>query len=135
MRLSGIPPIGLALFVGIALPDSVQASGTSATFAGARVVSADDVAKAQSAGAVVVDARNRVQYSVAHIKGAINIPYRGKDFKLGRMPANKAASIVIYCNGAECSRALTVAIGAGYRNVLWYRDGFSNWVSYDRPAE
>ena len=136
MRFSVIPLVGLAVSVWIAPLGSVQASSSpSATLAGAKVVSADDVAKAQSAGAVVVDARTAVQYSVAHIKGAINIPYRGKDFKLGRMPANKAAPIVIYCNGVECSKASMVAVGAGYTNVLWYRDGFSNWVSYDRPTE
>src|SRR5262249_41770104 len=135
MRFSVIPLIGLALFVGPALPGGAQARSAAAVLAGAKVASADDVAKAQSAGAVLVDARTSVQYSVAHIKGAINLPYREKDFILGGISANKATPIVIYCDGTECSKASMVAIRAGYTNVLWYRDGFPNWVSYDRPTE
>jgi rhodanese-related sulfurtransferase len=106
--------------------------------------------KAQSVGAVVIDSRVASEYAEGHIKDAVNVPYREKsekavnfdasqdEFNLAKLPADKAAAIVIYCNGPECwksFKASTVAIKGGYTNILWYRDGFPQWKSKGLPAE
>jgi rhodanese-related sulfurtransferase len=106
------------------------------------------VAKAQSAGAVVVDTRVASEYADGHIKGAISVPYREKsektadfdakqdEFSLAKLPADKAAAIVVYCNGPECwksFKASSVSIKAGYTNILWYREGFPDRKSKNMP--
>jgi rhodanese-related sulfurtransferase len=126
------------------------AGDTPPTLAGAKLSTAEDVAKAQSDGALVVDTRVAAEYSEGHIKGAINVPYREKsekavefdasqdEFNIAKLPADKAAPVVIYCNGPECwksFKASTAAIKAGYTNVLWYREGFPNWKQKGMPAE
>lgn len=150
MRLAVIPLTALALLVSLALPGRAQAGDVPATLFGAKVIAADDVAKAQSAGATVIDARVASEYADGHIKGAVNVPYREKsqksvsfdatqdEFNLAKLPADKAATVVIYCNGPECwksFKASTAALKAGYTNILWYRDGFPNWKSQERPTE
>jgi rhodanese-related sulfurtransferase len=150
MRSFVMPLAALALLGSLTLPGVAQAADVPATLTGAKVVTADDVAKAQAAGATLVDARVAAEYSDGHIKGAINVPYREKsdksvnfdatqdDFNLSKLPGDKAASLVIYCNGPECwksFKASTVAIKAGYKNILWYREGFPNWKSQERPTE
>ena len=150
MRLTVIPRIALALLVSIVLSGVARAGDTPATLAGAKLISAEEVAKAQAAGALVVDARVAAEYADGHIKGAINVPYREKsdkdvnfdasqdEFNLAKLPADKAAPVVIYCNGPECwksFKASTLAIKAGYTNILWYREGFPNWKSQERPSE
>ena len=150
MRLNSIPKMAAALFVGILISGMAQAADTPAALAGAKLVAADDVVKAQSTGAVTIDTRVASEYADGHIKGALNVPYREKsektvnfdasqdEFNLAKLPADKAAPVVIYCNGPECwksFKASTVAMKGGYTNVLWYREGFPQWKSKGLPAE
>ena len=150
MRLSAIAKVTAALFVGLIVSGVAHAADTPATLAGTKLVSSDEVAKALSSGAVVIDLRVASEYAEGHIKGAINVPYREKsakavdfdasqdEFDVAKLPANKAAAIVIYCNGPECwksFKASTAAIKAGYTNILWYREGFPNWKSKGQPVE
>jgi rhodanese-related sulfurtransferase len=127
-----------------------QAADTPAALTGTKLVSAEDVVKARSAGAVTIDTRVASEYADGHIKDALNVPYREKsekavtfdasqdEFNLAKLPADKAATVIMYCNGPECwksFKASTVAIKGGYTNILWYRDGFPNWKSKSLPIE
>ena len=150
MRLDLIAKMTAALVAGLLISGMSQAADTPAALAGAKLVTADDVVKAQSAGAVIVDTRVASEYADGHIKGAINVPYREKsekavsfdagqdEFNLAKLPADKATPTVIYCNGPECwksFKASTAALKGGYTNVLWYREGFPQWKSKGLPAE
>jgi rhodanese-related sulfurtransferase len=142
--------LAVALVAGLLISGTAQAADTPATLAGTKLVSAADVAKVQSSGAVLVDSRVAAEYAEGHIKGAINVPYREKsekavnfdasqdEFNLAKLPADKGAAIVIYCNGPECwksFKASTVAIKGGYTNIHWYREGFPEWKSKGLPVE
>jgi rhodanese-related sulfurtransferase len=135
------------LAVGLAAV-AARAADAPTVVAGAKVVTAEDVIKLAGAGALVVDARIASEYADGHIKGAINVPYRERstkdssfnagddDFNIARLPPNKGAPIVIYCNGPDCwksFKASTAAVKAGYTNVYWYREGFPNWKSKALP--
>lgn len=123
---------------------------TPQALAGAKVVTADDVIKASGAGGLIIDTRVASEYADGHIKGAVSVPYREKsdkavnfdasqdEFNLAKLPADKTAAIIMYCNGSECwksYKASTTAIKAGYTNIYWYRDGFPNWKSKGLPSE
>jgi rhodanese-related sulfurtransferase len=130
------------LILGCALAGPARAGDTPATLKGAALVGAQDVVKLQASGATVIDSRVASEYSEGHIKGAISVPYREKSAKdasfdasqdewaLGKLPADKSASIVIYCNGPECWKSYkssVAAIKAGYSNIHWFREGFPAW--------
>jgi len=127
-----------------------DAGDTPATLTGAKMATAEDVSKLLAAGVPMIDARVASEYAEGHIKGAINVPYREKsaksvdfdaskdDFNLAKLPPNKSADIVIYCNGPECwksYKASTAAIKAGYTSVHWYRSGFPDWKAKGLPSE
>jgi rhodanese-related sulfurtransferase len=150
MRPNSIPKLAVALFVGLLIAGTAQAADTPATLAGTKLVSAADVAKVQSSGAVLIDTRVAAEYADGHIKGAINVPYREKsakavdfdasqdEFNLAKLPADKAAAIVMFCNGPECwksFKASAAAIKGGYTNIHWYREGFPEWKSKGLPVE
>jgi rhodanese-related sulfurtransferase len=150
MRLKLIPQMAAALVVGVLISAVAQAADTPAALAGAKLVAADDVVKAQSAGAAIIDTRVASEYAEGHIKGALSVPYREKseksvnfdaaqdEFNLAKLPADKASAVVIYCNGPECwksFKASSAAIKGGYTNVLWYREGFPNWKSKGLSSE
>lgn len=126
------------------------AGETPATLDGTKLATADDVVKAQSGGAVVIDARVASEYADGHIKGAISVPYREKsdkalgfdasldEFNLAKLPADKEASLVIYCNGPECWKSFKASVAslkAGYQNIWWYRAGFPDWKTKNLPIE
>jgi len=150
MRLNMMLRIAAGLFAGMLISGVAQAGDTPAELAGVKLVGAEEVAKAQSAGAVIIDSRVASEYAEGHIKGAINVPYREKsekavnfdaaqdEFNLAKLPADKAAAVVVYCNGPECWKSFkgsTVAMKGGYTNVLWYREGFPQWKSKGLPSE
>ena len=150
MRFGAIPKFAVALFIGLMVSGMAQAADTPPTLAGTKLVSDAEVAKLQSSGAVIIDSRVASEFAEGHIKGAINVPYREKsakaidfdasqdEFNLAKLPADKSAAIVIYCNGPECwksFKASTAAIKGGYTNIQWYREGFPNWKSKGHPVE
>lgn len=132
------------LFANAAIADTPE------TLKGATLVDAAQAKAAIDGGAKIVDARVANEYAEAHIKGAINIPYKEKSaksatydasqdsFDLSKLPADKNAALVIYCNGAECwksYKASEMAIKAGYKNVHWFRLGLPAWKAAGYPAE
>lgn len=112
-----------------------------------------DAAKAKSVidgGAMAIDARVANEYAEAHIKGAINIPYKEKSAKaadfdasqdsidLSKLPADKNAAVLFYCNGAECwkgYKAAAAAIKTGHKTVYWFRLGLPAWKAAGYPTE
>lgn len=117
---------------------------------GATVVDAAKAKSLSDSGVVVIDSRVANEYVESRMKGAISIPYKEKSaksvdfdasqdsFDLSKLPANKDAGILIYCNGAECwksYKASTAAIKAGYKTVYWFRLGIPEWKARGYPTE
>lgn len=150
MRFTVLPYAAAALLCGILVAGTARAADVPASLDGTRVVSADDVVAAQAAGTPVIDTRIASEYAEGHIKGAISVPYREKSakavdfdasqdaFNLAKLPADKAAALVMYCNGPDCwksFKASTAAIKGGYTRIYWYRAGFPDWKSKSLPIE
>ena len=126
------------------------ASETPASLDGATLVNADKVKELMAKGVPVVDTRVATEYAEAHIKGAVSVPYKEKSakeasfdakadsFDLTKLPADKAAPIVFYCNAGECwksYKASVLAIKAGYKKVNWFRGGIPEWKAKGYPTE
>lgn len=131
-------------------PIGALAADVPPALPGTKLVAADEVMKLLAQGTPAVDVRVASEYADGHIKGAISVPYREKSakainfdatedsFNLGKLPADKAAAMVMYCNGPDCwksFKAATAAIKAGYTNVYWYRAGFPDWKAKGLPVE
>lgn len=128
----------------------VQASETPNSLTGAKVVGAAEVKKMLDAGTPVIDTRVVAEYAEKAIKGAKSVPYKEKsakevgfdpskdDFDMTKLPQDKAAPIIFYCNAGECwksYKASTVAIKAGYTKVFWFRGGMPEWVAAGLPTQ
>ncbi|MFA6901592.1 MAG: phosphate ABC transporter substrate-binding protein PstS [Gallionellaceae bacterium] len=117
---------------------------------GAEVVDAKQVLELRSDGIMIVDSRVAPEFKEDHIPKAVNIPYVEKSeksanfdpgmdqFDLSKLPANKNAGIIFYCNAGACwkgYKAAVVAVKAGYRKVYWFRGGIPEWKSRSYPTE
>ena len=130
---------------------SANASQTPATLAGVTLVDAAQVKSMMEAGGTtVVDTRVANEYVESHIKGAVSVPYKEKSakdinfdskldtFDLSKLPADKNAKIVMYCNAGECWKSYKGAVAAikgGYKSIYWFRGGIPEWKSKSFPVE
>jgi rhodanese-related sulfurtransferase len=91
-------------------------------------------------GAILLDARPRLEFAISHIPGALNVAakpgvapsmYVSDVAEVGRLVSgNTAASLVLYCNGPHCGKSRRLAdelLAAGYRNVRRYQLGIPVW--------
>ncbi len=90
--------------------------------------------------ATVFDARPFKEYAISHIPGAVNVAakpgvaislYVSDTAEIGRVvKEDKAAAIVLYCNGPFCGKSKRLAtelLEAGYTNVRRYQLGIPVW--------
>jgi len=90
--------------------------------------------------ATVFDVRPFLEFAVSHIPGAWNVAakpgvpmsmYVSDVAEIGRVVhENKAAPIIVYCNGPACGKSKRVAaelLQAGYTNVRRYQLGIPVW--------
>ena len=109
------------------------AAETPAALPGVKVVTAEEVKKMLDSGVPVIDTRVAAEYAEKTIKGAISVPLTRRrapgawlrcaqdQFDLAKLPANKAAPLVFFCNSGECWKsyeASVVAQKAGYQDQL-----------------
>ena len=133
-----------------ALSLAAQAQMTPETLAGVTIVKAEEVQKMMQSGAAVIDTRVANEYADEHIKCAKNVPYKEKSkkaadfdasqdsFDLAKLPSDKNAPIVFYCNAGECwksYKASVVASKAGYKKIHWFRGGIPEWRSKKLPTQ
>ena len=131
--------LGVAAFVAAGVGFAAENPGT---LAGGTIVTADQAKAAIEKGAAVFDVRTANEFSEGHIKGAKNVAYKEKSakvadfdasadsFDLSKLPSDKNAAVVFYCNGLDCwksYKASVVAIKAGYKKIQWLRGGFPEW--------
>lgn len=134
----------------LSLVGTAQASTTPDKLDGVKVVSAEQARDLQAKGAVLVDTRVAAENAEKSIKGSISVPYKEKSakdagfdraqdkFELAKLPAAKDASVVMFCNGAECWKSYKAAVlarDAGYKQVYWLRGGLPEWATKGLPTQ
>jgi len=139
--------LALTLFTSISLAATVE---TPTSLKGAELVDATKAKSLMDSGVKIIDTRVAIEFAEAHIKGAINVPYKEKSakaidfdasqdsFDVAKLPADKNAAIIMQCNGPECwksYKASVAAMKAGYKKIYWFRGGFPEWKAKGYPVE
>jgi rhodanese-related sulfurtransferase len=91
-------------------------------------------------GALILDARPRMEWAISHIPGALNVApkpgmpmsqYTSDAAEVARLTqGNKAQPLVLYCNGPFCGKSKRLAedlLAAGYLAVRRYQLGAPVW--------
>ncbi len=94
----------------------------------------------EAGAALVVDAREPVEFAQGHIPGAVNIPYDQAVRHPDRLESldPREAPIIVYCSGGTCeaSRMLAEMLVRDFKRprVLVYEAGFPEWVAAGMPV-
>jgi len=90
---------------------------------------------------VILDAREKEEYQVSHLKNAIWVGY--KDFEMASINIPKDMQVVVYCSVGYRSENIGVKLqDAGYKNVRnlyggifkWKNDGYDVYDNTDNPT-
>ena len=139
-----------ALAMGLGSFGTAWAAETPLKLDGVKIVSAQEARPMLDRGVPFIDARVAAEYAEKTIKGAKNIPYREKSakavdfdrtqdqFDLSKLPGDKSAPVVFFCNAGECwksYKASVLARDAGHKQVFWLRGGMPEWTSKGLPTQ
>lgn len=140
MRKPFVIIVGLVLALAVAIPavsqDWIDRPMMTATEKFLTTLPADffliDPAAAQklmeTAKPLVIDVREKPEFDVERIAGAVNIPLRDLPKALDKLPDSKGAPIVVYCTiGHRGAIAMTTLRLWGYSNVRSIRNGLNGW--------
>lgn len=84
----------------------------------------------------VFDVRPTKEYAVSHIPGSTNIFEKDVE-RITELCPDKAAGLVLYCNGPYCGKTNRVAeqlVQKGYVNVKKYQHGLPVWRAFGNTA-
>ena len=106
---------------------------------GATTVTAEAAYDLFNAGVVFVDVRKASDFDAGRVPGAVHLDVSSDltEESLGAVVA-KSDPVVFYCNGHSClrsSEATVMAIGWGYSEVYYLRDGYPSWEAAGFPIE
>jgi rhodanese-related sulfurtransferase len=82
----------------------------------------------------LIDSRPLPRFQQGTIPGAINVPYPAWDKVVNRLPADKSATLVFFCQGVTCQMSplsQRKAIALGYANTRVYHEGVPEWQTKD----
>ncbi|MEW5910142.1 MAG: rhodanese-like domain-containing protein [Thermodesulfobacteriota bacterium] len=81
---------------------------------------------------MIIDSRpKRAKYDLGHIPMALSIPDSEFDEHIEKLPKNKDALLIYYCEGTECKlshNSAKKAVKLGYTNVKVFAEGFPRWI-------
>ena len=98
----------------------------------------DAAAWLHARGVLFLDARRSKDFAESHVAGARSFPVWEPEVVKEEVEAflaeghDHAAPLVAYCTGGDCEDSHMLAnmlFGAGFENVLVYRDGFPDWLA------
>jgi len=128
MRLTGSTCVLLRLLLAALAAISFSAWADDAVTTEAPADAADEIRRidpqafveylAGNYDVTIIDARTPKEYSAAHLKGAVNIPYDEVDEYMQFLPANPVGDIIVYCRAGKRATLLKKELANyGYSNV------------------
>lgn len=99
----------------------------------------DAVAKYQTPGIVIIDARSPEDFAVGHVVRSINIPYDYLDDNWLRVidSLDHQKEYVIYCSGGECEASLFLGRlmrDKGFERLWVFYGGWQEWLDNHLPV-
>ncbi|MEM2583154.1 MAG: C1 family peptidase [Candidatus Thermoplasmatota archaeon] len=79
--------------------------------------------------AIIIDIRSTEEYNIAHIKGAISVPYGGcNSCFVNNMESFKGKEIILYCNdGTKSKEAIKLLLENNFTNIKYIEGGINAW--------
>jgi rhodanese-related sulfurtransferase len=104
----------------------------------AREIDRDEAQARIAAGAALLDAQGPGKFEREHIAGAMRGRIDDPEMTIALLGDDLDRQIVVYCTDRDCTGSALAAKlleGRGYRNVLRYTNGLSDWADAGLPVD
>jgi rhodanese-related sulfurtransferase len=113
-------------------------AGLSSTATGAegypKAISPQQVQTEQATGAILLDVRERDEYTQSHISGSLWIPLGELSSRLQELPSGRL--IIVVCRtGVRAAQGRDILLAAGYSRVTSMSGGLQAWMAAGLPVE
>lgn len=105
---------------------------------GAMTVNVFQAKRLHELGAVFIDVRPNREWSWGHVSGAVHLDLSRDFFDLSHHEWPRSVPLVVYCDSEVCpasAEAVRLAVGWGYEQVFYFREGYFAWLMQDFPLE
>jgi rhodanese-related sulfurtransferase len=116
---------------------------------GVAIIAVSDAKQLLSnSGMQFFDMRKALNYGKGHLPGAVSLPYkwtskgapdqRSGEFNMSKLPKDKNEQVLFHSDGPygwKSYFASKAAVEAGYKNVMWMREGFAIWKEKGYPVK
>lgn len=90
---------------------------------------------ARSGQAILLDVRTPGEYREGHLANALNIDYRGTDFKDKIARLDKTKPVFVYClAGGRSAAAAEILQKNGFKEVYDMNGGYLKWTAAQKPV-
>lgn len=118
------------------IPGWLYATEAPQEVPGAMTVNVYQAKRLHELGAVFIDVRPGREWSWGHVHGAVHLELSGAFAGLARPEWPRDVPLVIYCDSEVClsgAEAAALAVGWGYRQIFYFREGYFAWQLEDFP--
>jgi rhodanese-related sulfurtransferase len=85
--------------------------------------------------AVVVDLRDKKEFDLGHLVGAVNVPYSALESRIDELSKYRERPVVLICKmGQHAGTAGTMLRKKGFANVSRLTGGFMEWRNQNLPV-
>ncbi|HLX34529.1 MAG TPA: molybdopterin-synthase adenylyltransferase MoeB [Candidatus Limnocylindrales bacterium] len=100
-----------------------------------REVSPKETDERRSAGAVLLDVREQVEWDAGFIPGAVHIPRGYLEQQIESLVPNRASEVILYCaSGVRSAYGAATMSQLGYENVASMAGGINAWRALGLPV-
>jgi rhodanese-related sulfurtransferase len=86
--------------------------------------------------AVFLDVGEPAEFNAGHIAGAKHIPFGSLDARLGDLPKDKTAPVIVVCpTGARAGKAASALRNKGYTRAQALAGGMGGWRDAQMPVQ
>jgi len=126
------------LYLSLFFCSIVQALDVPVAVQGVTTINVHQARSLYESGAVFIDVRDREDWVIGHIEGAIHLDFQ-KDFEklYDARSTHGNTPIVFYCNSPSCVRsayASAISTMWGFNEVYYFKSGYFAWMLYDYPV-
>ncbi len=85
---------------------------------------------------LILDVRTPKEFSKGHVPGAVNIPHKKLEARLGELAVHKSGEIVVYCrSGRRTAIAERILDEAGFSRIRVLKGQIGAWQKAGFPVE